>query len=286
MTDVIIIGSGPAGISASLYTKRANLDTLIISNNKSALLKTDKIENYYGFNDIIDGPELSRRGIDGAKRLGVDFVDGEVVSLGYDDNFIVTATDNEYRAKSLLLATGSRRIAPAIEGINEFEGKGISYCAVCDAFFFRKKNVAVLGSGDYALHEAELLLNVTDSVTVLTNGEKLTASFPENIIVKTDKIQSFSGNIKIDRVVFDGGEELNIDGVFVAYGVAGTAALAKKLGAVTDGSTIRVNENMQTTIKGLFAAGDCTGGLLQISKAVYEGAKAGTEIIKYLRSKK
>lgn len=284
MTDVIIIGAGPAGISASLYTKRANLNTLVISNKTGALLKTDKIENYYGFPEAVSGKELRIRGIDGAKRLGVEFTSGEVVSLGYDGNFIVTTTDNEYSAKALLLATGSRRIAPKISGIENFEGKGISYCAICDAFFFRGKNVAVLGAGDYALHESEVLFNVANSVTVLTNGEKAAADFPENISVITEKIDSFEGNSKIENIKFADGKNMNVDGIFVAYGVAGSAALAKKLGAVTNGNNIRVDENMQTSIKGLYAAGDCTGGLLQISKAVYEGAKAGTEIVKYIRS--
>lgn len=284
MKDVIIIGSGPAGISASLYTKRANLETLVISNGIGALLKTDKIENYYGFSEPVSGKELEQNGIDGAKRLGVEFTNGEVVSLGYDGNFIVNTTDNEYKGKALLLATGSRRLAPKIDGIEKFEGKGISYCAVCDAFFFRGKDVGVLGSGEYALHEAQILLDVAKSVTVFTNGEKLTADFPENISVLKGKIQAFEGNTKVEHVLFSDGLSTDIDGVFVAYGVAGTAALAKKLGAVTDGGNIRVNENMQTTIKGMYAAGDCTGGLLQISKAVYEGAKAGTEIIKYIKS--
>lgn len=284
MTDVIIIGAGPAGISASLYTKRANLETIVISNNTSALLKTDKIENYYGFPEPISGPELNRRGIDGAKRLGVKFINGEVVSLDFDGNFIVNTGNNKYKAQALLLATGSRRLAPEIDGIREFEGKGISYCAVCDAFFFKKKNVAVLGSGEYALHEAQVLLNTANSVTVLTNGEKITAEFPKNISVDTRKIQSFNGNDKLERIEFADGSNTDTSGVFIAYGVAGTAALAKKLGAVTDGNNIRINENMQTTIKGMYAAGDCTGGLLQISKAVYEGAKAGVEIIKYVKT--
>ena len=175
-------------------------------------------------------------------------------------------------------------MAPKIKGLKEYEGHGISYCAVCDAFFYRGKDVAVLGNGNYALHEALELLPTSSSVTILTNGKEPDFQVPENIKVNTNIIDLIGGNDVVEEVHFQNGEMIQVSGLFVAIGVAGSTDLAKKIGAETQNNKIIVDENMSTNIPGLYAAGDCTGGLLQISKAVYEGAKAGTEIIKYLRN--
>jgi len=284
MPNVIVVGSGPAGVSAALYTQRANMTTTVISNNSGALLKADKIENYYGFSNVISGMELYKNGIEGAKKLGVNFVDGEVVSLSFDGKFTVKTADNSYVADSVILATGTSRLAPAIKGLKDFEGRGVSYCAICDGFFFRNRAVGVLGSGEYALNEVNELKNVTENIMVFTNGEKPTVEFPENVKVFTEKITCLKGEMLLNAVEFESGEEVSLNGLFVAYKTAGSTALAKKVGAMTDGNKIVVNENMETNVKGLYAAGDCTGGLLQIAKAVYEGAKAGTQVVKYLKT--
>lgn len=285
MSKVLIVGSGPAGVSAALYTQRAGIETTVISKRGGALLKAEKIENYYGFSDSISGEQLYNNGIDGAKRIGVEFIDDEVVSLSFNGSFVVTTTQKSYSADAVLLATGISRLAPAIDGLKDFEGMGVSYCAVCDGFFFRNKNVGVIGNGEYALHETKELLNIVDSVTVYTNGEEPLVEFPESVIIKTQKIKSISGKPMALEINFEDSTDV-INGLFIAYKTAGSTALAKKVGATIDGNKISVNEKMQTNIKGLFAAGDCTGGLLQISKAVYEGAQAGTEIIKYFKENK
>ena len=285
MSKVLIVGSGPAGVSAALYTQRAGIETTVISKRGGALLKAEKIENYYGFSDSISGEQLYNNGIDGAKRLGVEFVDDEVVSLSFNGSFVVTTTQKSYSADAVLLATGISRLAPAIDGLKDFEGMGVSYCAVCDGFFFRNKNVGVIGNGEYALHETKELLNIVDSVTVYTNGEEPLVEFPESVIIKTQKIKSISGKPMALEINFEDSTDV-INGLFIAYKTAGSTALAKKVGATIDGNKISVNDKMQTNIKGLFAAGDCTGGLLQISKAIYEGAQAATEIIKYLKENK
>lgn len=282
MSKVVIIGSGPAGVSAALYTIRAGFETTVISNGGGALLKTEKIENYYGFCDAVSGEKLYNDGIQGAKRLGVNFVDDEAVSLSINNGFYVTATKETYFADAVLLATGVSRLAPNIDGLKNFEGMGVSYCAVCDGFFFKNKNVGVIGNGEYALHETKELQNVVGSVTVYTNGEEALTDFPENVRVNKEKIMSVSGKPMALEINFEDSTE-TVSGIFVAHKTAGSTAFAKKVGATVDGNRIVVNDKMQTNIKGLFAAGDCTGGLLQISKAVYEGAQAGTEIVKYLK---
>ena len=141
----------------------------------------------------------------------------------------------------------------------------------------------MLGSGEYALHEVQALLPVVRSVTLLTNGAPLTADFPSEVTVYPQAVEAVLGETVVTGVQLSGGVQLPVSGVFVALGVAGSTALARKIGTEVDGNRIVVDEKMQTTVPGLYAAGDCTGGLLQVAKAVYEGAQAGTEAAKALR---
>lgn len=286
MSDVIIIGNGPAGISASLYTKRAGLTTTVIGKDYGALQKTDQIDNYYGFSETITGTELLENGLQQAKRLGVELVSAEVLGLDYDTQFTVKTSQGDFSAAGLVLATGAQRTAPRIPGLAEYEGKGVSYCAVCDSYFYRGKDVAVLGCCDYALHEAMELLPLVNSVTIVTNGETPGVAIPSDIQVITTPIQEFAGEDTINRVLFQDGSQISVAGIFIAVGVAGSSDLARKIGAQTQGNKIMVDDTMATNIPGFYAAGDCTGGMLQIAKAVYEGAQAGTQLVKYLRKQK
>lgn len=285
MSKVIIIGNGPAGISAALYTKRAGIDTTVIAMGTGALSKAHSIENYYGLPTPVDGQTLHENGIAQSKALGVDFIEAQVLGIGFENAFTVTTADEVYEADALIIATGSQRNTPNIKGIKDYEGMGVSYCAVCDGFFHRGKDVAVLGSGEYALHEAKELLPIAGSVSILTNGKEATFDIPDDFKVITDPIDHIEGEPVLSDIVFENGNSINISGLFVAEGVAGSTDFARKLGAVVDGSKILVNENMETNIPGLYAAGDCTGGMLQVAKAVYQGAQAGTSAIKFIRSK-
>ena len=283
MPNIVIIGSGPAGVSAALYAARAGVETTVLTKGPGALDRAELIQNYYGFAEPISGAELERRGIEGAKALGVQFVTTEAVGLTYMDKLTVETLAGDFPADAVILATGASRAAPHIPGLAGLEGHGISYCATCDAFFYRGKDVAVLGSGEYALHEVQALLPVVKSVTLLTNGSPLTASFPPEVTVCPEKVNAILGEERVSGIELSGGKTVALSGVFVALGVAGSTALARKLGAEVDGNRILVDEHMQTTLPGLYAAGDCTGGLLQVAKAVYEGALAGTEAAKALR---
>ena len=283
--DVIIIGSGPAGISASLYTKRANLETLIISKGTGTLEKVGKIENYYGLSENIDGEKLQQIGEKQAENLGIEIKREEVMQIEYDANYIVKTLNHIYEAKTIILATGSNRKTIKIKGIKEFEGKGVSYCATCDAFFFRGKNVGVLGSKEYALHEAQELLPIANSVIMLTNGEEPLQKRVEELEIEERKIREFRGTEKIEEIEFEDNTKKKIDGIFVAIGTASSSDLARKLGVKLEEKTnnIIVNDKMETNMPGLYACGDCTGGILQIAKAVYEGMVAGMSVIKYLK---
>lgn len=279
--DVIIIGSGPAGISASLYTARANLKTLIISKGIGTLEKVKAIDNYYGLDRTLTGKELQEIGIKQAEKLGVEFVKDEVVKIDYEDKFKVETINNEYIGKTVILATGTSRKVPRINGIKEFEGRGVSYCATCDAFFFKEKDVAVLGSKEYALHEAEELKRVTNSVIMLTNGEEVVENRSIDIDIEERKIREFRGDNRIEEIQFEDNTTKKIDGVFIAIGTATSSDLARKIGArIDEKQNIIVDENMMTNVPNLFACGDCTGGALQIAKAVYEGMVAAMSAIK------
>ena len=237
MYDAVMIGSGPAGLSAALYTSRANLKTLVIGKDRGALEKADRIENYFGMAEPISGCELVENTKTQAKNLGVEVAEDEIFHVSWNGHFILEGKNGTYEALAVLLATGTGRKTPKVKGLKELEGRGVSYCAVCDAFFYRDRDVAVLGNEAYAVHEMSQLLPVVKSVTLLTNGQERTV-------------------------------------------------LAKKAGAFTEGQNIKVNERMETNVPGLYAAGDCIGGLLQISTAVGEGAQAAMSMIPFVRKQK
>ena len=298
MENIVIICAGPAGISAALYAVRGNMNPLVINNGIGALEKAEKIENYYGLEQPLSGKELYERGISQAEALGVRILDAEVLGISGFDTFTVKTTAGDFDTVSVILATGGKRSAPKIPGLKEFEGRGVSYCAVCDAFFYRGKEVAVVGNGEFALHEAEELRNVTQDVTIYTDGKEPEFSREHPIAVNTMKIQAIEGDDKVsgllmqsDTAAQDAEAPENsfypADGVFVALGTAGSTEIARQMGAeITDKGNIKTDEEMATTIPGLFAAGDCTGGLLQVSKAVYEGSMAAISAGKYVRHKK
>ena len=280
MYDVIIVGAGPAGISAGLYAKKAGANTLILYSGQSNIEKATEINNYYGFENGIDGKELYINGIQQAKNIGIDVYEEEVLNIVNDNLFIVETTKNKYESKAVIIATGNKKIRPDIEGILEFEGRGISYCSICDGFFYKNKDVAVIGNSQFAIFEAENLKNIANKVTILTNGESIKSHC--NFDVITTKIKTIKGNTKLESVEFTDGTSLDVDGIFIALGEASGCDFAKKLGLLLDNDNIKVDENMKTNINGLYACGNTTGGLLQICKAVYEGAKAGLSAANYI----
>lgn len=288
MKHLLVVGQGPAGISAAIYAKRGGAAVTVVAKGVGALEKAERIENYYGFGEPLTGKALAAQGIAGAKRLGVTFIARELVGLRFKDTldgFIAELPDRSLEADAVVLAMGTSRLAPPLAGLKEFEGHGVSYCAICDAFFYRGKEVAVLGAGDYALAEAGALLPHAEKVHLLTHGEAAPAHLSERFFVHTEKLAAIEGESKVERVRFENGRDLSVSAVFVAVGTAGSTAIAKKLGILLDGVYLKVDAKMATNVPGVFAAGDATGGLLQVAKAVYEGAVAGLSALKFLRGK-
>lgn len=219
MPSIVIIGGGPAGLSAAIYAARANMQTTVLYKDGGALGKTDKIENYFGFPEALTGAELLARGRAQAERLGARLVQAEVIGFEYAENgFTVKTTDGAFPANAVILATGAPR-----------------------------------------------------------------AALPAGLAVDTRPVTAIEGEDKVARVAFTEGEPLAVDGVFIAYGTAGSSDFARKLGAQLDGNKIKTDTSMATAVPGLFAAGDCTGGLLQVAKAVSDGAQAALSAVKYLR---
>ena len=251
-------------------------------NGESNLEKAEKIDNYYGFENGISGKDLYGIGIKQAQNIGIKVKKEEVIHIEQSLNgFEIKTTENLYESRVLIIATGNKKIRPSIKGINEFEGKGVSYCAICDGFFYRNKNVVVIGNGEFAINEANILKNIANNVKILTNGLEMLQK--TNIEVSKGKIKEIKGGLRVQEVVFEDNSTIEVDGVFVALGEAGGADFAKKIGVLTNNDNIVVDEKMQTNVKGLFACGNANGGLLQVSKAVYEGAVAGLSASNYLK---
>jgi thioredoxin reductase (NADPH) len=286
MFDAVIIGAGPAGISAGLYLKRANKNVLILYHGESQLEKAHKIDNFYGFPLGITGKDLYINGINQAVNLGIEVRDLEVLSIQMNEKmeYTIRTSEEEFNSKVVILATGNKKLRPNIKGVDLFEGSGVSYCAICDGFFYRKKNVVVIGSGTYAISEATELKNVTPNVTILTNGLELNGT--TDIPVVNKEIKEIVGEGRVSGVKFMDDTILDVNGVFIALGEAGGADFAKKLGIYMEKDNIVVDENMRTNIPGVYACGNVVGGLLQINKAAYEGAKAGLDAVKYINEKR
>jgi len=289
--DAIIIGRGPAGISCAIYTARANLKTLVVGKDDSALGKAEKIENYYGFEMPVSGKSLLEAGEKQALRLGAEIAADEAVGIEKSGHFTVYCVNGEYQGRSVLLAPGAPAVKAPVRGIEDFEGKGVSYCTTCDGFFYRNRKAGVLGHADYAVHEAMELLAFTRDITLYTNGMEpyISPAFRKHIEVfrvNTKKIRGLFGQEFLEGIEFEDGTKEPVDGLFVAYGSASGVNFAMKMGILMNGNYIAVNERMETNIEGLFAAGDCTGVFRQVSVAVGQGALAARGMIEHARKQK
>lgn len=276
--DCIVIGYGPCGISTAIYLKRYGYEPLVIGKDRGALEKAHLIENYYGI-EPIRGTDLADKGIRQAKELNIEVITDEVLAIEVDDGYDVVCKAGVYHAPTVMLSVGAARNKfPLAE---RYEGIGVSYCATCDGFFFRKKKTALIGSGEYMLHELEVLKNLIPDLTVFTNGEELTVDVG-NLPVVREKIIAFTGEEHLESIITTNAV-YPVSGCFIANGSASGFTLAKHLGIALRGNYIQVNEDKMTNLPGIFAGGDCTGGLLQVSKAISDGAIAATAISKYLK---
>ena len=279
MFDTVIIGSGPCGISAAIYLKRFGFNVLVIGKDYGTLSINTLIENYYGI-ESINGIDLIKKGINQAKNLGINVLTEEVVKIEMGNGFTVSTNKNVYACKTVLIATGMKRTTLKIEGLKDFEGRGVSYCAVCDGFLYRKKRIGILGTGEYMKSELEVLKRFSNDITVFTNGEDV--DLDENVVC--EKIIKIEGENHLESVVCEN-NTYDIDCLFVAVGVANGSSFARHLGILMDDKEHLIVDNYMTNIPGIFAGGDIIGGIKQIITAASDGCACAYKIKDYLKEK-
>ncbi len=297
--DLIIVGAGPAGYTAAIYATRYNLSTLILAESFGGLASdASTVENYPGFPSI-SGFDLMEKFRAHALKLGANIKQASVVKIDKNDLGFVVSTNSgeEFTAKAVILALGTRRRHLNIPGEDKFSGKGVSYCATCDAAFYKDKVVGVVGGSDSAAQAALLLARYASKIYIIYRRDKLRAepSYIEQIeknpkieVLYNVNVKELLGNDKLEEAVLDNGQKLKLDGLFVEIGGIPSTELAKTVGvAVNERGFIIVNSGMETNVEGVYAAGDVTtgsNGMEQIITACAEGAIASESAYKFIRN--
>ncbi len=295
--DVIIIGAGPAGLTSAIYSARYKLNVLVIGKLQGGLVgETYEICNFPSYEKII-GFELSTKMINQVKKLGVEIKQEEVFDIKKNkNNFNIITNKEKYSAKKLVLAIGSERRRLQIENEKKFMGKGISYCATCDAGFYKNKTVGIIGGGDSALSTALLLGKFAKKVYIIYRQGKFFRAKPALIDeIKKNKnitlifnsiITKLIGGKKLEEIEINNSKRIKINGLFIEIGNVPNIEIAEKLGVETEKNYIKVDKKQKTNVKGVFAAGDITNNpLKQIITACSEGAIAADSIYRELETK-
>ena len=296
--DVGIIGSGPAGLSAAIYAKRANLSAVVIEKEYEGtgqIAESGQVDNYLGLPGI-SGYDLGEQFREHAVKLGVAFLEQEVTEIKKEDSAVFTMIfedGSSVETKTVIYAAGAAPRRANIPGEQEYSGKGVSYCAICDGSFYRGKKVAVLGGGDTALDDAVYLADLAEQVYVIhrrkefrgaaTTVEKLRKK--ENVtFVLEHQVKEITGAEKVNGVILEDGTAIAVDGVFVAYGSVPQTDLVKELVTLDAAGYVKAEETGETSLAGLYVAGDArTKKLRQVVTAVSDGANAATAVVEYLK---
>ena len=288
MRKCVIIGAGPAGMNAALYLKRAGIEPIIIEKDVPGgeMLKTDKIENYLGF-ESISGGELALKMSIQLKDLGVNIIRDQVIKVRYDDKFIVECEKEQYVSDYVIVATGRTPRKLGLRGEEELTGKGISYCAVCDGAFYRGREVAVIGGGDAALTEALYLADLCSKVYVVVRHNLRASDVLQNrvkakeniIVLKNVNVNELKYDDKLSNVILDDGKTLPVSGMFIAIGGMPELSFLNEIDLEMKNGYILTNDKMESNIKGLYAVGDVRyKDYYQIVTAVSDGAVAALAI--------
>lgn len=298
--DVIIVGAGPAGMTAAVYASRANLNTLMIERGipGGQMADTEAIENYPGFDHIL-GADLSNKMFEHAKKFGAEYAYGNISKVELDGDYkIIFAGDKQYKTKALIIATGAEYKKLGIEGEEQLTGRGVSFCAVCDGAFYKERELIVVGGGDSAVEEGMYLTRFASKVTVVHRRDELRAQkilqqrafenekmdfIWDTVVEKINEKDGKVGSVTLRNVKTGETYEHETDGVFVYIGTVPLSEPFKSLGIVNEEGYIPTNENMETAVPGVFAAGDVrVKDLRQIVTATGDGSIAAETAIKYI----
>ncbi len=301
--DVIIIGGGPAGLSAAQYAARAKLNTVILDKSVTAgaLAYTSKIENYPGLVEPLPGPELLDIFREQAVGFGAEFVETQVVGAKLDDEVKEVYTmDKTYHGKAVIIATGSMGRKPGIEGEKEFLGRGVSYCAICDAAFYKGRTVCVIGDSEEAVKEAGVLTRFAEIVYLISPAKKL--KVPEDYPVLDESnlkvilghtVKEISGTDVVEKITVhdtqsNENSEMNMDGVFVyLHGSKPIVDFLNFAVEISDDECVITNRMMETNLPGVFAAGDVSCvEVRQVVIAAANGCVAALSAEKYIHHRK
>jgi len=298
MYDLIIIGTGPAGLTAGIYAARYNLNFLIIGELQGgAISEAHKVCNYPSQNNI-SGFKLTQEIVEHVKELSGEIVQEQVVKINKEKDFFkINTNKKEYFTKKIILSTGRKKNTLNVPGEKEFLGKGVSYCATCDSAFYKDKIVAVVGGGNAAITAALLLADYSKKVYIIYRKDSFFKAEPAWVtqLEKEKKIESiFNSKIKeiigkdfVKGIILEDGKKFDLDGVFIEVGFSPDEILANELGLKKEKGYIIAGKNQETNIKGIFAAGDCTNNSLkQVITACAEGAIASTSVYEELKLEK
>jgi thioredoxin reductase (NADPH) len=302
--DVIIVGTGPAGLTGAVYTARAELSVLALRDPEgSNLEKVAFIGNYFGFPEGVKGPDLLRLGEKHATKYGALIKSEEVLSCKElsvlpakeqkkfsGANIVVKTQRADYGAKALLIAAGMQIRSGGIENEFKYFGRGVAVCVACDGPFFKKKKVMIVGAGNLAANEAIELSQFTKDIVVNTHGEELKMDAEwekrlreKKIPIVNKRVAGVHGNSWVEELTYMDGTSERFEGLFLALGTASATDFARSLGLEMDGNAIKVNSHGQTNLKNVWAAGDVTGAPRQIGKSVGDGVRAAINMIESLR---
>jgi thioredoxin reductase (NADPH) len=292
--DIVIIGSGPAGLQAALHAGRRKTNVAVLGKLKNSSINRAHLENYCCMDNEMMGRDLLEQGKKQAIRAGAAFYEEDVLDIDNDNARFSVFLESEkiLKAKALILSMGISRNRLNVPGEKDFLGKGVSYCVDCDGGFFKGQTVAVVGNESAAASGAMTLLLIADQVHLIYQELLVNNSF-KNHVEQSDIIthpgrwvKSVEGKDSVKRIVLDNGESLNVDGLFIELGAKGALELASKLGVTLDPENFKyilTNKKQETNIPGIYAAGDICGPPWQVAKAVGEGCIAGLEAAAYAK---
>ncbi|GAB2544732.1 thioredoxin-disulfide reductase [Gracilibacillus alcaliphilus] len=302
MYDVIIAGAGPAGMTAAVYTSRANLDTLMLERGipGGQMANTEDVENYPGYEHIL-GPDLSNKMFSHAKKFGAEYAYGDIKEvIDHGEYKTVIAGSKEYKTKTLIITTGAQFKKLGVPGEDELGGRGVSYCAVCDGAFFKERELVVVGGGDSAVEEGVYLTRFASKVTIIHRRDELRAQkilqdrafnndkidFIWDTVVKSiDEKDGKVGSVTLYNKKTKEEYKKEIDGTFIYIGMVPLSEPFKSLGITNEEGYIPTNENMETSVPGVFAAGDIREKeLRQIVTATGDGSIAAQAAQAYIEN--